>query len=149
MKPLLHIFFACIAFVANGQRGVLSAGVEQTASGTEAIVAGGFQSRKLWAYGLFHQTRLVVNHENAGDPSNGTWYGLYVAAPLVKTEKMQVYAQLRSGLKDERFVIIVPSIETAIRLAPQWSISVGSSFRHMYPAFLFKTNIHLFNARKR
>jgi hypothetical protein len=149
MRLLLLLLLIFLAKLAFGQNMRVSAGMEQTVAGSESILATGFQSKKKWSYGAFLQTRLTPSIvEGASDLKSRSWYGFYINAPLARTEKINVYFQLRSGLKEERFVVLVPSVETEIRITHHLHVSVAGSFRHQYPALSIKTHLLLFNRSK-
>lgn len=142
---LILIFMICLEEV-KGQHLTSSCGLERTVSATESQFTVGYETKRQWAIGTFYQAAIAMKpfriENSSGDNS---WYGLYLNAPLVRSQKISFYAQLRTGLVDRKFIVCVPSLETRMQLMKGLSATVGASFRHTYPAFLLKLHIGLFN----
>lgn len=142
---LLLSLMICLA-QAKGQHLTSSCGLERTVSATESQFTLGYETRRQWAIGTFYQTAITMKpFKIEGVKSNASWYGLYFNAPLVRSQKISFYAQIRTGLVDTKFIVFVPSLETRMQLTKGLSVIVGGSFRHTYPAFLLKLHIGLFN----
>jgi hypothetical protein len=143
MKTLLIILLFA-STVTQGQTLVLSTGVEKTVADTESQFMMGYQSKKQWAIGTFYQNSLnkFIN-ENTNKQSY--WYGAFTTLSIAKSEKISFYAMLRAGLMSEQFVVVVPSLETKIKVSKWLAVGVASSYRQGYPAFSIKTQISLFN----
>lgn len=143
MKTLL-IFLLLSAFATQAQTLVLSTGVEKTVADTESQFMMGYQSKKQWAIGTFYQNSLnkFISESNR---DQSYWYGAFTTLSIAKSEKISFHAMLRAGLLDEQFVVIVPSLETKIKVSKWFSVGVASSYRQGYPAFSIKTQFSLFN----
>ncbi len=129
-----------------GQHLTSSCGLERTVSATEVQFTVGYETRRQWAIGTFYQSAITMKpFMIESNNSNASWYGLYLNAPLVRSQKIGFYAQLRTGIVDTKFIVLVPSLETRVQLAKGLSLIVGGSFRHTYPALLLKLQIGLFN----
>lgn len=151
MKSLLILLLTILFFDLSGQDLSISAGFEKTVVGTELHLSSGYVTKKNWSLGAFHQMKIantVMADLNNNAKSGMGWYGLYINAPLANTKKINVFFQLRAGISENRFIVVVPSIETSINLSKVISVSVGSSFRYSYPGFSVKTNIRLFKSHK-
>ncbi|MEO7991295.1 MAG: hypothetical protein ABI663_17220 [Chryseolinea sp.] len=145
MKVLMILIFILHIANALGQNVTASLGLERTVAGTESQFTAGYESKKEWSLGAFYQTKLTLSpFEMEKINSSASWYGIYLNAPLVRLTKISLYAQVRTGLLERQFIVFVPSLETKVRLTQRLSLTVGSSFRHTYPAFLLKANISLF-----
>ncbi len=124
----------------------LSCGLETTIAGTESQFMLGYENKKQWSAGSFYQAKMMMKPFTIESSNTSTsWYGIYLNAPMIRTQKVSVYAQLRTGLVDQKFIVLVPSLETKMKLTKSISATVGSSFRHTYPAFLLRLNVSLFN----
>jgi hypothetical protein len=132
------------AINVHAQSFTVSAGLEKTVASTESQFMFGYQTKKQWVMGTFYQHNFS-QFTNEGLTDNYFWYGAFVGWPLAKSEKLSFYALLRSGLMERQFVVIVPSLETNIKVSKRLAVGVTSSFRKGYPAFSIKTQIHLFN----
>ncbi len=150
MKSLLTALFTLFFSQLYCQDLSVSTGLEKTVAGTELHLSSGYVTKKNWSLGAFHQTKMVsTTVENANGKPGPGWSGLYFNAPIANTKKINVFLQVRTGINENRFIVVVPSIETNINLTKMISLSFGSSFRYSYPAFSFKTNVRLFNKRQR
>ncbi|GCC53274.1 hypothetical protein SanaruYs_35170 [Chryseotalea sanaruensis] len=143
MKTLIIILLFS-ASIIQAQTLVLSTGVEKTVANTESQFMMGYQSKKQRSIGTFYQNN-VNRFISENNPKQSYWYGVFTALPIAKSEKISVYAMLRAGLMDEQFVVIVPSLETKIKVSKWLAVGVASSYRQGYPAFSFKTQFSLFN----
>lgn len=143
MKATLIILLVS-ATAIQAQTLVLSTGVEKTVANIESQFMMGYQSKKQWTIGTFYQNSLntLTNESNR---SQSYWYGVFTTLSIAKSEKISFYALLRTGLRDEQFIVIVPSLETKIEVAKWFSVGVASSYRQGYPAFSIKTQFSLFN----
>lgn len=147
MKASLSIFFLILTMDVYAQQLVISSGLERTVSGTESHFASGYQTKKQWSLGVFYQTKITTPpfERSRNEVGKDEWYGVYLNAPLAKSQRITLYAHIRVGLMNENFLMIAPSLETKVRLVKWAAVSVGSSYRQGYPAFSLKAHIHLFN----
>lgn len=146
---LTGILFFCCA-LTYGQSLVVSSGLEQTVAGTELHLSTGYATKNNWALGAFHQTKIsMVDVETTSTKPAAQWYGVFINAPIANTKKINVLIQVRTGLTEDRFIVVVPSVETQINFSKALSISFGGSVRYSYPGLSFKTNIRPFNIGKK
>jgi len=150
MKTLLVIILSTLVSGLYAQNISFSTGLEKTVVGTELNVASGYVTKNNWSLGVFHQTKIMnAQMENTGNKPGSSWYGLYINAPLANTKKINVLFQLRTGLSEGKFIVVVPAVETHINLSNSISVSLGTSIRYTYPAFSLKTYVYPFKRRKR
>jgi hypothetical protein len=151
MKLFLALLLITLFVDLSGQDLSFSAGFEKTVAGSELHFSSGYVTKKNWSLGAFHQMKIENMAEENTNTSGktGTWYGLYINAPIANTKKINVFFQLRTGLSENRFIVVVPSIETNINLSKVISLGIGSSFRYSYPGLSIKTNFRPFNQRQR
>lgn len=143
MKILVVILLSFSATI-QAQTLVLSTGIEKTVADTESQFMMGYQSKKQWAIGTFYQNSLN-NFTNENNREQSYWYGAFTTLSIAKSEKVSFYAMVRGGLMNEQFVVLVPSLETKIKISKWLAVGVASSYRQGYPAFSIKTQISLFN----
>lgn len=150
MKSLFFALFILFGTQLYGQNLTFSTGLESTVAGTELHLSSGYTTRKNWGLGAFHQSKLASKSvESSTTTPNGGWYGVYINAPIANTKKINVFFQLRTGINENKFIVVVPSIETNLNLTRMISLSFAGSYRYSYPAFSFKTNIRPFNSHKK
>ncbi len=152
MKTFLALTFITLFSDLYGQDVSLTAGIEKTVAGTELHFSSGYVSKKNWSLGAFHQMKIknmAEENTKVNEITATGWYGFYINAPLANTKKINVFFQLRTGISENRFLVVVPSVETNINVSKVISFSVGSSFRYSYPGFTLKTNLRPFNQRQR
>jgi hypothetical protein len=140
----LFIILLFSASAIQAQTLVLSTGIEKSVADMESQFMMGYQSKKQRSIGTFYQNGINrFISENNHEQSN--WYGVFTALPIAKSEKISVHAMLRTGLMDQQFVVIAPSLETKIKVSKWLAVGVASSYRQGYPAFSIKTQFSLFN----
>ncbi len=150
MKSLFIALLTLFGTQLYSQNLSFSSGLETTVAGTELHLSSGYNTKKNWGMGAFHQSKLANKSLESGNTKpNDDWYGLYINAPIANTKKINVFFQIRTGINENKFIVVVPSIETNLNLTKIISLSFGSSFRYSYPAFSFKTNIRPFNSHKK
>jgi hypothetical protein len=142
MKKLFFILFSIVSTIASGQDIVLSAGAEITVIGNQYGGSLTFETKKYWAAGAFYQTGITL--DNGEGKLKYPFYGIALQAPIVRTEKISFVAVIRTGLVNEKFLAVVPSLETRIHVTPKAGISVGAGLRSGYPSFSAKLFIRLF-----
>lgn len=144
MKLTLILLILIPAINGQAQSFTVSAGLEKTVANTESQLMLGYQTKKQWVMGTFYQHNFS-QFTNEGSTGHYSWYGVFVGLPLAKSEKLSFHALLRTGLMERQFVVIVPSLETNIKVSNRLAVCVASSLRKGHPAFSIKTQIHLFN----
>jgi N-acetylneuraminic acid mutarotase len=143
MKKLLTILFEVLFFVvaANAQRVSLVPTVEKTVAGNQYGALLMFQTKKLWSVGGFYQASLTRTGE--GVQTSNPFYGISVNAPLVRAGKMNLYANGRFGVVNQNFLVIVPGLETEVRVSRWISVSALMSMRMSYPSAAARISIKL------
>ncbi len=149
MKLVLILSLTLFFSQLRSQNMALSAGLENTVAGNELHLSTGYVTRNNWAVGVFHQMKISnISVESKPDKTNADWSGLYFNAPIANTKKINLLLQIRTGMSEHKFLVIVPSLETQLNLSKLVSVSIGSSLRYTHPAFSLKTIIHPFTTRK-
>lgn len=136
----LIVYFFTQATMA--QQLVISPMTEKSVAGWQVGSVIKFQTKGKWSLGAFYQTSLTANVED--ENIKDTFYGAVVYAPLVRTDKLIFYVNLRGGVVNEKFVAITPGIETEINLFKNLSFALGTSIRMQYPSATARINLKLF-----
>lgn len=132
MKTVMPIvFIALSSYFSYGQKLVTSVHAEYTVIGPQYGSALVYESKKQFGLGIFYQAGLKPSEASASDDR---FYGLHLQVPLVKCQQMSFSGLLRSGLVRDRFVVIVPGVETSINLGKRLALGFGMSLRMNKPA---------------
>ncbi len=86
-----------------------------------------------WALGGFYENLL---QQTASERAAGTYerYGVILQGPLVRCQKLGLYAQVKSALVKNKFLVIMPSLETQIRLHQYFILGFRSGLRYGHPS---------------
>jgi hypothetical protein len=128
--------------VSLSQRMMLTPGVEKTVSEYQYGATLLLQTNKKWGLGGFYQTG--ISKEEEGTVKKNPFYGAVLYAPLSKTDKINFYATLRCGVVNENFVVIVPGLETQLRLFKNFQAGFGMGYRMGYPSVSCKIYTSIF-----
>ena len=100
-----------------------------------------WEFKKSIQVGGFYQQRLQQANET---PVNYKFFGMYFKVPIYRQERLALSASIRGGLANNRFVIIVPGIETTFKVFNMLSIASIISIRGGTPALGAKAILKLF-----
>ncbi len=146
MKNILFFFLLMACLNTQAQRLIIGAGMERTVAGTEIMGSLGYQNSGQWTVGGFYQQDMALPRlENNKSLSTASWYGVFANIPLAKSEKITYSVQLRVGLAEQKYVQVVPSLETKIKITNWLAAGTGCSYRQGYAAFMVRTYVQLFN----
>lgn len=143
MKTYITILLAILFCSVSAQEIVLQVGAEKTVAGAQYGTMISAESKKQWGIGIFYQNGIANSSENNRSNSS-SFFGTMVQAPLVRCEKITVFANLRAGLVNEKFVVISPSVETRMSLSPRTGIAFGSSIRMGHPSLYARAFLKIF-----
>src|SRR5689334_20883945 len=119
-KLIITLALALSSIAASAQNFLIYSGVEKTVAGNQYGTSLLIETSRLWAVGVFYQASLGrVGSESLvySDP----FYGMVFQAPLVKNDRLSFFATLKTGLVNDDFYVMVPSLETRIDLSRQTS----------------------------
>ena len=142
MKKILLIFFCCTSIIVTAQDIVVSIGAEKTVSGNQYGGSIMYETKKFWGAGAFWQAG-VSNGANE-NVLKDIFYGISLQAPIAKCERLSFVAILRNGFVNEKYFVVVPSVETRIKVTPKAGVAVGTGLRSGYPSLSAKLFIRLF-----
>lgn len=122
---------------AKGQALQLSVGLEKTA--TRCLYGGDltFESKGKWGIGAFYQAG-VPNESKESLKLKDAFYGLSLQVPIAKSQKIDFFATLRTGMVNEDFFVVVPGLETRIKTWRKLSTTFGMGYRVGYPSIGMK-----------
>ena len=138
MKLVAFLFLMISSIAAHAQSLYLSPGVEKTVKGALYGCALTYETKSKWGFGAFYQTGLVSNPGEHSLTFKDPFYAVVVQAPLVRTEKLDFLATVRSGIVNEHFFVVVPGLETRIHIWRKFDASFGMGFRMSYPSAAVK-----------
>lgn len=144
MKAILIILSTVLYLSAGAQNMVLQSGAEKTVAGIQLYTSASAESKTLWALGMFYQAGVGRYGPEQNASIAKPFYGILLQVPLIRSERIALLANLRSGFVDEKFFIITPSLETRIKLSARTGLSVGSGFRMGQPSLQAKAFIKIF-----
>lgn len=120
-------------------------GSEKSVGGIHHISALNVESKGKWGVGVFYQAKVDWNYsEEDSNLFRDPYYGITLQAPLAKCEKMSFFVTLRGGLVNKDFVLVVPSLETRIKLFSRFDAVFGMGYRYNYPTASIKVLVNLF-----
>src|SRR4051812_40755513 len=93
----------------------LSPSAEKTIAGYEYGCALTFRTKSQFFFGTFYQTTFKRSSENI--QVSNPFYGLVASAPLMKCDRMNFHANTRIGLINKTFLVMIPGIETELKLS--------------------------------
>ena len=126
---------------AVGQHMVSALQVEYTVTGPQYGTSLTLESKSQWGVGVFYQAAVKPADDNLW---NDRFYGARIQCPLVKSERISFLAVLRGGLVNEKFMVVVPGLETSLTLGKRIAVHFGMSMRMSYPSLSSKVALKLF-----
>lgn len=142
MKTIFLFLFTMLSIGAKAQDLIVSAGGEKTVNGNQYNGSLLFETKKFWAAGAFYQAG--INREPSEGRLRDPFYGLVLQAPLAQSERILFVAVLRTGLVNDRFVVVTPALETRISVTRKAGLSVGAGLRYGYPSLSARLFVKLF-----
>lgn len=143
MKKIILLLIEVTFFVVavNAQQLSLVPTVEKTVAGNQYGSLLVFQTKRLWSVGGFYQTSLTRTSE--GIQTSNPFYGVSISAPLVRSGKINLLANGRVGVVNEDFVVVVPGLETEVKITRFIGVSALMSMRMSYPSAALRIAIKI------
>ncbi|MBS1509010.1 MAG: hypothetical protein JSS79_20400 [Bacteroidetes bacterium] len=138
---LLILEVTFFAVVANAQHISLVPTVEKTVAGNQYGSLLVFQTKRLWSIGGFYQSSVTRTSE--GIQTSNPFYGVSISAPLVRSGKINLLANGRVGVVNEDFLVVVPGLETEVKISRSISVSSLMSIRMSYPSAALRIAIKI------
>ncbi len=115
--------------------------MEYTVAGTQYGSSFIYESKKQWGLGVFYQVGVTQSVEIF---DKDQFYGAQIQFPLVKSERISFFTSLRGGLVNDKFLVVVPGLETRINVGKRLGVAFGMSLRMNYPSVSSKLICKLF-----
>ncbi|MEP1033540.1 hypothetical protein [Ekhidna sp.] len=143
MKKILTtiILITAMQMTANAQTLTGQAFLQQTVMGAQQGFGLRIQSQKGWGLGLMHQANLKSTQESLGEKY--PFYGMEAIVPLTKCGNMRFFFTPKAGFVNEQFFIIMPEVETEIKITDMFSAAITAGIRARQSATGIKLLIHL------
>jgi hypothetical protein len=110
---------------AQGVQSSLS--IQKTVLGLQKGIEAGYVNSKGWGLITFHQSALNSQNEKLGNSYN--FNGLMFQAPIKQCADISVYGQLKLGIVNKNFIIIIPQLEFQMKVFNKVSLGINSSYR--------------------
>ncbi|MBX7125932.1 MAG: hypothetical protein K1X47_09585 [Cyclobacteriaceae bacterium] len=133
LLTLLILMGPLFVVPAKGQHLFFAGTGESTIQGLQYGGAIGFAGSKQWMWGLFYQEGIRTSEIGLTNQKDH-FYGIQTSVPLVRSEKMTLSFNLKGGLVNEQFVVVVPAVETLIAVRHHLQIGLGPSWRYAHAA---------------
>ncbi len=142
MKTLLIVLFSILVKVSFSQDMVVAAGAEKTVNGNQYGGSVMYENRKLWGAGVYYQTGITP--DNGEGYLKNPFYGIALQGPIASSQRITFFGVLRTGIVNEKFLVVVPSLETRILITRKAGATIGAGLRSGYPSLSAKLFIRLF-----
>ena len=138
MKTTSIIIFEMLFFVvmANAQHVLVVPTIEKTVGGNQYGSQLLFELKNQWSFGGFYQTSLRLNQDR--EQTLNAFYGVAINAPLLKTDKINFFFNVRGGVVNQHFLIVAPGLETKLKISRRIDVSTLMSVRMSYPSASLK-----------
>lgn len=145
MKKLIIIVLAVISAKTYSQTITTSVGIEKTVAGNQYSVLLSRETVRNWSFGLFYQEDLNVGAKaETPQAETNAFYGTQVLMPIARSQRLVFSANLRTGVINNKFFVMVPGVETRINFSARYGFVAGAGYRMGYPSFSAKLFMKLF-----
>jgi hypothetical protein len=104
---------------------------ESTVAGPQYGGTLAFELKNKLGIGAMWQTELSRESETAIPHQ---LYGGYIQVPIAKSEKIALLANVRVGFSDEKYLVVIPGLETRLSITKRLGVAFGMGMRMNYPA---------------
>ena len=140
-KSLILIVITLLGYTASAQVLTGQTYIQKTVMGMQKGFGFRVQTNKGLGLGFIHQSNLKRDREATG--SSYSLYGVEAVVPLTKCGNMRFYFSPKAGFVNERFFIIIPELETEIRITNRISTAITAGIRARESATGLKIMVHL------
>lgn len=92
--------------------------------------------------GVFHQSTQSFSFNDQAN--NYPFSGAELAYPITQCGKVKLYANLKTGIVNNQFIVAIPEIESEIAINQYLTAGIASSVRAGEAAIAFKLNVIIF-----
>ena len=139
-------FLIFSAVSANGQ-GVGSFYLEDSPLGVQQGIAIQYSFNK-WSPGIFFQSSFLDAGPSASEftfPGRYPFFGVYTGYRFIKRDKLSLTVQLKSGLVNNQYFVVMPLLFSHIKLHELFKAFFAISYRVRQPAILIGVSMPLFS----
>lgn len=141
---LIIILVSCSALLSRAQQMNFSVGAEKSVKQPEYGAYLGYETKGKWGVGAFYQAGLETPSEGNSMGVKNPFYGMNLQVPLAKSAKMLFSINLRAGMVNEKFFVVVPGLETRLQPFKRFGAVFGMGLRHGYPSASVKVITQIF-----
>lgn len=141
-----YVILLAIVFplMSNAQSFQISFKAEQTVKGPNFEIGPAYELKKQFGFGLFYQ-RSNTEYNDDGLSNFASLYGLTLYLPLYASEKVSIRGMLRGGLVSDRFLVLIPAVETRWMILRRAGLTVSTGYRYGFPSggigLVYKINL--------
>ena len=111
---------------------IIAPTVESSFAGIQGGGLVGFTTKKDWINAAFYLTSL---HKPVSDKASKVGlYGVMSSLPLVRSSKIVFAVNVRAGVSNSRFLVVMPGVDTRVSIRKKMILIVGSSWRYGHPS---------------
>jgi hypothetical protein len=125
----------------KAQELVVAIQAESTVAGPQYGGTLAFELKNTIGIGAMWQTELSRKSE-ATIPHQ--LYGGYIQLPISKSKKLALLANLRVGFSDDKYLVVIPGLETRLSITKRMGVAFGMGIRMNYPAISGKIYTTIF-----
>lgn len=141
MKKVVTLIAAmAILFHGKAQHALFSPYIEKTVAGSQYGSQLLFELKSKWSFGGFYQESMK---RSEGDNSLYPFYGATINAPVMKTQRIKFFFNVRAGFVNNYFFAVAPGFETKLSFSNRLSVSLLSSIRMQSPSTALRINIKI------
>jgi hypothetical protein len=141
-KVLCFIIMHTMIIHVSAQRISLGPHIEKNIKGSQLGISSSLVFKKHFAVGFYHQHEFNKFPEQVNE--NYDLSGIIIDFPLYIDTRLNLIGRLKPSLANQRFIMVIPAIETQFLIVEFLQVAGEVSYRAGYPAFAIKTNF-LFN----
>lgn len=146
MKTIFSISALFIALLISTQTEAQHLEVQAYAQETIVGMQKGYSIKKVtkkgMKMGVFHQSTQSFSFKDQAN--NYPFTGAEFAYPVTQCGKIRLYANLKTGIVNNQFIVAIPEIESEIAINQLLTAGIASSVRAGEAAIAFKLNVVIF-----
>jgi hypothetical protein len=132
LRVIILVVMTFIATVTKAQGIYTRVSTEFTVAGFRYGGAIGYVARNKFHAGVFYQHSMRAPEGMTAIP--GEFIGVETLITLASSEKIYLSGQLRAGIANKMFAVIVPGIRTSVRILPRLEAATAMHWRYNRPA---------------
>jgi len=148
MKNLIYLIpiLIFLTFSSYAQQLEIQAYAQETIVGLQKGYSIKMVNNQGVKLGMFYQS--TQNFSFNEGINNYPFMGTELSYPMTQCGKVRLHANLKGGVVNYRFLVLIPELETTYNLKDYLDLGVGTSIRGGHAAISFKVMIKPFANRK-